>query len=246
MMQIEIPLSSGDNYISFPATSTSTFNDILTSSGIKANILEFTKWDSIQQKELPVDINDAEYIEEGRGYYIYITSPGTIRYDGIEYSMTFDQFKSRIVQHWNLLGTGKDIIVPQAWCKVVDPITLLPVTILQPNRAYWVNYDECMKPDSTNIESILGFTVSALFLIYLLKEFNVLKIWDITILQSNIYEHKHKNNWETWQHIETVQSNIGQTYKTYQIYHTDKRNRNSSEWYIWTLTLKSLRNTITY
>lgn len=175
MTQIEIHLTLGDNFISFPATSTSTINEILTSSGIKANIFEFTKWDSIQQKEIPVDIDEIEYIDEGRGYYIYATSPGTIIYNGIEYSLTFEQFKSRIVQGWNLLGTGKDIIVPQTWCKIIDPITLLPVTILQPNHSYWVNYDECAKPEGASAEYALGMVVSGLFLIYLLREFRVLQ-----------------------------------------------------------------------
>ena len=73
MTQIEIPLTLGDNFISFPATSTSTINEILTLSGIKANISKFIKWDSIQQKEIPIDIDGIEYIEEVRGYYLHIT-----------------------------------------------------------------------------------------------------------------------------------------------------------------------------
>lgn len=176
MTQIEISLTLGDNYISFPATSTSTIHEILTLYGIKANILEFTKWDSIQQKEIPVDIDGIEYIAEGIGYYIFATSPGTITYDGTEYTITFDTFKSRIVKDWNLLGTGKDIIVPTSWCKIIDPITLFPVTVLQPNRAYWVNHSECVQPSGASIESTLGFVVSGLFLIYLLREFKISKI----------------------------------------------------------------------
>jgi len=173
MTQIEIPLTLGDNFISFRATSTSSINEILTSSGIKGNILKFIKWDSIEQKEIPVAIDGIEYIEEGRGYYLYITSPGTMTYEGIEYSITFDQFKSRIVQGWNLLGTGKDVIVLQAWCRTIDPITKLPVIILLPNYSYWVHYGDCILPSSTSISSALGFTVSALFLIYMLREFKV-------------------------------------------------------------------------
>ncbi len=174
MVLTEIPLTIGDNFISFPATSSSTINDILTSSGIKGNILKFIKWDSIQQKEIPIVIDGIEYIEEGRGYYVYVTSPGTIAYDGTEYTTTFDQLKSRIVKGWNLLGVGKDTIIPQTWCKIQDPITLLPVTILQPNHSYWINYDECVQPRGADIGSILGFTVSSLFLIYMLKEFKIL------------------------------------------------------------------------
>lgn len=173
MTQIEIPLTIGDNYVSFRATSVSSINEILTSSGIKVNISKFIKWDSIQQKEVPVVTDGAEYIEEGRGYYLFITSPGTIIYDGTEYSMTFDQFKSRIVQDWNLLGTGKDIIVPQAWCKIVDPITSLPVTILQPDHSYWVNYDECTK-HTTSAGTTIGIIASALVIIAILKQFKIL------------------------------------------------------------------------
>ena len=182
MTYIEIPLTPGYNYISFRATSSMTINEILISSGIKSNISIFTKWDSVQQTYLNVDINNIEYIEEGRGYCIYITSPGTIAYEGTEYSMTFDQFKSRIVQGWNLLGTGKDIIVLQAWCRVIDPLTGLPVIILLPNYSYWVHYGDCIQPSSTSFGSALGFTVSALFLIYMLKEFKVFQTPNVPTL----------------------------------------------------------------
>ena len=173
MTQIHIPLTLGDNFISFPATSTGTINEILTSSGVKANISKFIKWDSIQQKEISIDIDGIEYIEEGRGYYLYITSPGTIIYEGTEYTITFEQFKSRIVQEWNLLGTGKDIIIPQTWCKIVDPITSLPVTILQPNHSYWINYDECTKPTTSAVVTI-GIIASVLVTISILKQFKIL------------------------------------------------------------------------
>src|SRR3972149_1417185 len=176
--QIEIPLILGDNYISFPARSTSTINEILISSGIKGNMLKFIKWDSVQQKDVPIAIDGTEFIEEGRGYYLYITSPGTIIYDGIEYSMTFDQFRSRIVKEWNLLGTGKDIIIPQNWCRIIDPITSLSVTILQPNHSYWVHYDECIQPTSPGIGSstltVIAIIGSVLFTYYLLREFSII------------------------------------------------------------------------
>jgi hypothetical protein len=173
MTQIDIPLTTGDNFISFRATSTSTIHEILTSSGIEANISKFIKWDSIQQKEIPVDIDGIEYIEEGRGYYLHITLPGTITYEGTEYTTTFEQFKSRIVQNWNLLGTGKDIIVPQTWCNIVDPITSLPVTILQPDHSYWVNYDECIQP-TTSTGELVGIVASVLVSIAILKQFKIL------------------------------------------------------------------------
>lgn len=178
MSQNTILLNIGDNFISFPATSISTINEILTSSGIKGNISKFIKWDSIQQKEVPVAIDGTEYIEEGRGYYLYTTSPGTIIYDGIEYSMTFDQFRSRIVQGWNLLGTGSNTAIPSAWCKITDPITLLPVTILQPNYSYWVHYDECIQPIQPSIGSssltAIATIGTILFTYYLLMKFRII------------------------------------------------------------------------
>lgn len=177
MVQIEIPLTLGDNYISFRATSSSTIDEILTSSGIKANILKFIKWDSIQQGEVPVNIYGTEYIEEGIGYYLYITSPGTILYEGTEYSITFDQFRSRIVREWNLLGTGKDIIVPQTWCKIIDPVTSLPITALQPNHSYWVYYDDCIQPVIPSIESSSFAAIATigtiLFTFYMLGKFGI-------------------------------------------------------------------------
>ena len=171
MTRVIIKLNIGDNYISFPAKSTNTIGEILSSSGVKGNILKFIKWDSIQQKEVPVYIDGAEYIEEGRGYYLYATYPGNITYDGTEYSITFDQFRLRIVKGWNLLGVGKDAIVPQFWCKILDPITNTPVSILEPTKSYMVNYDECIPPSGASTESAVGLAVSIFFLIYMLRGF---------------------------------------------------------------------------
>jgi hypothetical protein len=173
MTHIEIPLVLGYNFISFRATSSMTINEILTSSGIKSNISIFTKWDAIQPAYIQVDIDGTEYIEEGRGYCIYITSPGTIAYEGIEYTMTFDQFKSHIIQGWNLLGTGKYVIFPQAWCKIIDPITRLPVTILSPNYSYWVHYGDCIKPTMSYGTSI-AIIASSLVAFAILKQFKVI------------------------------------------------------------------------
>ena len=172
MTHIEIPLVLGDNYISFRATSINTINEILTTSGIKGDILKFIKWDPIQQKEIPIAVDGTEYIQEGRGYYLFVSSPGIISYEGTEYSLTFDQFTSRIVKEWNLLGTGKDMIVTQSWCKIMDPVTLLPVTILQPDHSYWVNYDECMKTSiGSSALTALAAVGTVLFAYYMLNKF---------------------------------------------------------------------------
>lgn len=156
MTQIEIPLIPEYNYISFPALPspfpTYNFRTIFTDSGIIDDIgtdtygnKMFYRYDPMSNNYIPINIDNG-HIEEGKGYCLYITStsPNNIVYEGTEYSITFDQFKSRIIKGWNLLGVGKDIIFPTSWRKILDPMTLLPTTILQPDHAYWVNYDECM------------------------------------------------------------------------------------------------------
>lgn len=179
MTIITIPLVQGPNYISFPASSVYNFRTIFTNSGIIDDIgadasgnKMFYRYDPILNNYAIVNV-DTGRIEEGKGYYLYITStsPNNISYEGIEYSTTFDQFKSRIVKGWNLLGVGKDSIVPQFWCKILDPITNVPVTILEPTKSYMVNYDECVSPSGGSIESAVGFSVSLFFLIYMLRGF---------------------------------------------------------------------------
>src|SRR3990167_8117051 len=104
----EIILTEGYNFISFPSASANTFGDILTPSTIKDKITKFVKFHPILG-EIP--ITDSDYIEEGIGYRLYITMPGSIIYDSIgDYYITFDQLKSRILKGWNLLATGNNTI----------------------------------------------------------------------------------------------------------------------------------------
>lgn len=185
MTEITIPLTQGKNYISFPAlpspfptynfrtifTSSGTINDIGTDpSGNKM----FYRYDPMLGNYVLIDI-DTEYIEEGKGYYLYITSisPHNIVYEGTEYSITFDQFKSKIIKGWNLLGVGKDAIVPTSWCKILDPITDTQVVILKPTKSYMVNYDECTVSEM-GFESMIVIMASALVSFEILKEFKVL------------------------------------------------------------------------
>lgn len=185
MTLITIQLVQGQNYISFPASSTYNFRTIFTNSGVMNDIgtdafqnKMFYRYDPILNNYIIIDL-DTGYIEQGRGYYLYVTSatPGVITYDGIEYTLTFDQFKSRIIKGWNILGVGKDAIVPQTWCKILDPITMTPVTILEPKRSYLVNYDECIQPGVPSIGSsslgAIAMIGTVLFTFYMLHKFSI-------------------------------------------------------------------------
>lgn len=167
MTQITIPIKTGDNYISFPAISTDNFETILINSQIKNNIDKFIKFDPMLQKEEPINYL-TDYIEEGRGYYIYSTVDGNITYNGIEYILTFDQLISQIFMGWNLIGVGSISIIPLSWCKVIDPETLFSVSILEPTKAYWINYDDCKKL-GLGLESTLAITTGILFIYLFLK-----------------------------------------------------------------------------
>lgn len=171
--QIIIPIKIGDNYISFPATSIDNFETILTNSQIKNSIDKFIKFDPMLQEEKPINYL-TDYIEKGRGYYIHSAVDGSIIYDGIEYALTFDQLISQIFTGWNLIGVGSIPIIPLSWCKVIDPETLFPVSIFEPTKAYWINYDDCKKI-GPSLESALAITTGILFTYWLLKDFKVIK-----------------------------------------------------------------------
>lgn len=145
-----ISLIAGPNHISFPATSSDNFGTIFTMSGIKANIIRFLTHDPILGY---TDVSDFEYIDKGRGYILDITAPGDIIYDGIEYILTFDQLKSRLVEGLNFVGPGSVPITPPYWCIVRD-IDSVPVTKLEPMNAYLIYYDNCLQP-TFNAESAL-------------------------------------------------------------------------------------------
>lgn len=187
MTLITIPLVLGQNYISFPASSTYNFRKIFTDSGVMDNIATDTlenkmlyRYDPIFKNDWVLIDIDLGFIEKGEGYYLYVTSvpPGVITYDGVEYVITFDQFKSRILRGWNILGVGKDPIVVQTWCKILDPMTMTPVTILEPKHSYLVNYDECIQPGTPSIGSASMGAIVAIGAIlgtyYLLREFSII------------------------------------------------------------------------
>lgn len=183
-----IQLVQGKNYISFPASYAYNFRILFTESGIMNDIMTdvpgnklFYKYDPIFEQGLVLVDLDFEYIEPGKGYRLDIISesPGSIIYDGIEYTITFDQFKSRVVKGLNLLGVGKDQIIPQAWCKIFDPKTMTPVTILEPKHAYAVYYDDCIQPVAYNVGSssfaVIAGVGTILFAYYMLSKFGIVK-----------------------------------------------------------------------
>lgn len=141
MTLISIPLQIGNNYISFPATSTDNFLTIFTSSTIINNITQFSKFNSVLQQFQVVLYTD--HIEEGVGYFITVSAQSVIVYDGPEYTLQFADINSMIVKGWNLVGPGSMSIQFPAYCKVTDPITGFSVTQLFPTHAYWINSDSC-------------------------------------------------------------------------------------------------------
>lgn len=179
MAPITIPLFQGINYISFPALSSYNFRTLFTDSGIINNISidpsqnkKFYRYDPILGDYILIDL-DFGYIEQGKGYLLFMEFPQIIIYDGGEYTMTFEQFKSRIIKGWNLLGVGKDIIIPQSYCTILDPATMFPVTILEPKHSYLVNYDECIMPDRS-YGTTIAIVASSLVAFAILKQFKVL------------------------------------------------------------------------
>ena len=172
MVPITIPLIAGRNYISFRAISSDNFGTIFSMSGIKADIIRFFTYDVSGW----TDVSDFEYIDEGRGYILDIATPGNIAYDGIEYTLTFNQLKSRLIEGLNLVGPGYVPIIPPNWCRVLNADTNFPVVQLEPNKSYLIYYNDCIKP-TVGVESVLyviGAIGTILFTIYLLREFRII------------------------------------------------------------------------
>jgi len=171
MTTITIPLQEGVNYISFPATSTSNFLSIFTSSTILNNILNFKRFNPMLQDYEVVLFTDL--IQKGVGYYIDVNIKSNIIYDGIEYTLIFDDIKSSLFRGWNLIGPGNTVIVQPNWCKIVDPVTDIPVTELDPMKAYWVSNDDCVEP-TINIGDTIVYASSFLFLYWMVKELKII------------------------------------------------------------------------
>lgn len=184
MIQVEIPLTEGDNYISFPATSTlySNFRELFTDSGMIDNVDILYKYDPMLGDTIPLDL-DIYYMEEGKGYILRIKPSDIpiqhIRYEGIEYTipMTFDLLRSMLLRGLNLVGVGSTTITLINWCRAIDGKTRSLVTQLEPKKAYWIYYDECVQP-TYNVKSVItviGAVGTVLFTVWLLKEFKIIK-----------------------------------------------------------------------
>jgi hypothetical protein len=165
MTQITILLNAGPNYISFPAISSENFGTMFTTSNIKQNIRSFSRYDPIISQA--TEVSDYEYIEDGRGYVLDMLSPGTITYDGIEYILTFNQLKSKLLRGWNLIGTGYNSLDIPNWCITIDPTTGFPVSRLESAKSYWIDYYSCIQPTTEPFlfMSIVGIGIAIISLI---------------------------------------------------------------------------------
>lgn len=174
MTQTTIPLVQGENFLSFPSASTDSFGYILTSSTIKDNISNFYKYHPILG---PIPVMDTDHIEEGVGYHLYSTISGNIIYDSTgDFYITIGRFESRILKGWNLLATGSNTIILPSWCNIIDANTGIPVTQLEPTKAYWINYDDCTQPrfGAESALAFIGAIGTVLFTVYLLREFKII------------------------------------------------------------------------
>lgn len=175
LIDVQIQLQEGDNFISFPASYNDSIGALFRACGI-TNVTMF-KFDFTGNYVQITDF-DLEYIEGGRGYLLQTsadTSIFLISYSGEEYIITFDQFMSNLLRGWNLVGTGNNTIILQNWCKVLDPKSLNRVIQLDPKKAYLVNYEDCIKPEYGigSTITVIGAVGTVLFTIYLMREFKL-------------------------------------------------------------------------
>lgn len=177
-----IPLTKKDNYISFPSTTPLGYNfrTLFTDSGIISDISSFYRYDPIQEggKWITVDM-DSESVEKGKGYLISInTPPSQIVYDGTDYDMTIEGLRSSLLKGGpNLVGTGSNVLTLPNWCRVIDADAETYIITLEPMKAYWIYYDDCVEP-VFNMESaitVIGTVGTVLFTYWLLREFKIIK-----------------------------------------------------------------------
>lgn len=151
MTQNTITLNIGENFISFPEGSTSSFRQIFTDSGMLANVVSINRYDPVISSFKPVDL-DLDLIYECRGYILTIKSTGTpilpIIYDGIPFpiTMNFDKLKLFLFSGWNLIGTDTNTIDTPDWCVFIDAFSGIRTNKILPTKAYWINSKECQVP----------------------------------------------------------------------------------------------------
>lgn len=180
MATINIPLVTGENFISFPEYSNKSFTDIFTDSGIVNSVIGFYKFDTIINNFISVNMQ-IEFIEQGRGYLLVIgktTNPILIiTYEGTKFllSINFDMLKSMLLRGFNLIGVDSSVIVLPTWCRFLDASTRMQVTQLNPGKAYWIKYsEECTQSNwiiDYNVPVLISIAMFFLWTyVYLLKD----------------------------------------------------------------------------
>ena len=148
MSQVSIPITQGENWISFPEDSSDNISTIFTKSGIANSITTVYQYNSITSGYEVTSLQSL--VIEGRGYHIISTGNGTISYMGTPYKrkMTFDILNKSLMRGWNLVGTDNNTmdISNYGWCKVTDAQINFVVTELVPGKAYWIFFEDCKMP----------------------------------------------------------------------------------------------------
>jgi hypothetical protein len=167
MSQVSIPITIGENWISFPEDSSDNLNTIFTKSGILNSISTVYQYNSITPGYEVTNLQSL--VIEGRSYHIISTGNGTISYMGTPYKkkMTFDEISKSLMRGWNLIGTDNNTIdiSNNSWCKISDAQANFAVTELVPGKAYWIYSDDCKRPalglDTLTKVTIVGVAITA-------------------------------------------------------------------------------------
>ena len=170
MSLINIPLIKGENWISFPESTSDNLLTIFSKSGLgNVTIYKYDPLKSTGSTESGFVLVDlTSYVEMGKGYHVITTNVGTISYMGTPYKqkMTFDRLRSSLMRGYNLVGTDNNIIDISRydWCRIVDAQTNFSATEIAPGKAYWIYYEDCQQPklglDTLTKISILGLAIT--------------------------------------------------------------------------------------
>jgi hypothetical protein len=166
MSQVSIPITTGENWISFPEDSSDNLSTIFTKSGIANSISTVYQYNSITSGYEITSLQSL--VIEGRGYHIIASGNGTISYMGTPYKrkLTFDILSQSLMRGWNLIGTDNNTIdiSNNSWCKVTDAQANFAVTELVPGKAYWIYSEDCNRPmlglDMLTKVSIVGVLIT--------------------------------------------------------------------------------------
>jgi hypothetical protein len=175
MTENTINIIIGENFISFPEGSTSTFREIFVNSGIFDNVDSLKEYDPITNTFPIIDMN-TDSPREGIGYILKMKPNGytipPIIYEGNPFptEMNLEVFKSMVYNGWNLLGTDNNIIDVSSYCRCIDASTNMQTNKILPKKAYWIHSTECAQP-TTNYELLVSLGVFGLFFYeYIIKD----------------------------------------------------------------------------